>query len=409
MTDDSESMISPLAAGLPSSGIRKMMRMAAGMHDVVHLEVGEPSFPTPRHIIEAASAAALAGATRYTPTAGTDGLRAAVARRMSARWRREVEPGQVIVGAGAVASLAAAVFAAVGPGDEILLPDPGWPNYLSMSLLAGATPRFYRLRKEDAFLPDLDELTTLVGPCTKAMIVNTPGNPTGAVFPRRIVEGLVALSREHGFTLISDEIYEEILFDVEMSSPGSFGPDVVYVSGMSKSYAMTGWRVGFAVAPLDVVQAMEKIQEPLVSCAPAISQAAAEAALSGPQEVVGEMARVYRRRRALVVERLAPLGLLPVVPDGSFYALVDLSATGLKGQELAERLLLQAGVATAPGSTFGPSAASLVRISFAADDEDLVVGCERIIRFHDAMRLERGTTAGSTRSRAETIITEERA
>lgn len=360
-----------------------MMGLAATMRDVVHLEVGEPSFPTPPHIVEAAVEAARSGRTGYTPTAGVPALRGAVAARASARWDRTVTADRVMVTSGAVCALAIAGLVTVGAGDEILLPEPGWPNYHSMARLCGATPRSYRLRAEHGFVPDPDEVAALVTPRTKAILLNTPGNPTGAVVPAEVMDALVALSRERGFTVISDEIYEDLVFDGEHASAARLDEDVLYVSGVSKSYAMTGWRLGFVIAPRDVVSAMEKLQEPLVACAATVSQAAALAALRGPQDCVAAMRDVYRRRRDYVAGRLTHAGVLPVVPAGAFYALVDLSDTGLSGMELARALLTEARVATAPGATFGSSCDRMVRISFAVDDDELAEGCERILAFRD--------------------------
>ncbi len=375
--------LSQRALSMPASGIREMMGRAARMDDVVHLEVGEPGFRTPDHIIEAALRAARDGHTRYTPAAGVPALREAVADRVSERWGRAVTPGQVIVTVGGVNAIALAGLAALDPGDEVLLPDPGWPNYLSMAELAGATAVMYPLPTERGFAPDPDQLAALITPRTRALVINTPGNPTGGVFDAGVVEALVALCERHGIRLISDEMYEDLVFGTSHVSAGAGADEVIYVSGCSKTYAMTGWRIGFAVAPEPVVTAMERLQEPLVSCASSISQAAAVAALRGPQGCVGEMRDAYERRRDTVVELLGP-ELVPVTPLGGFYAMVDLGATGIRGMELGLAVLESARVATAPGAAFGTTIDGFVRVSFAGADEEVQEGCRRLLEFHAA-------------------------
>jgi aspartate/methionine/tyrosine aminotransferase len=368
---------------MPASGIREMMGRAARMDDVVHLEVGEPGFRTPEHIIDAASRAARDGHTRYTPAAGIPALREAVADRVSERWGRAVTAEQVIVTVGGVNALALAGLASLDRGDEVLLPDPGWPNYASLAELTGATAVTYPLPAELGFAPDLDRLATLVTPRTRALVINTPGNPTGGVFDAGVVEGLVSLCDRHGIRLIADEMYEDFVFGASHASAGAAGEDVIYVSGCSKTYAMTGWRLGFAVAPEPVVTAMERLQEPLVSCASSISQAAAVAALRGPQDCVAEMRAAYERRRDTVVELLGP-ELVPVTPKGGFFAMVDLGATGLRGMELGLAVLESARVATVPGAAFGTTIDGFVRVSFAAADDDVREGCRRLLEFHAA-------------------------
>lgn len=380
-----------------------MMGLASTMQGIVHLEVGEPSFPTPSHIVEAAVEAARSGRTGYTPTAGVPALRDAIAARASARWNRPVTADRVLVTAGAVGALANAVLATVDDGDEILLPEPGWPNYTSMARLCGATPRYYQLRAEHGFVPDPDDVAGLVTPRTKAMLINTPGNPTGVVFPAEVLDALVALSRRCGFTLISDEIYEDLVFDGEHVSAARHDDDVLYISGVSKSYAMTGWRLGFIIAPRDVVSAMEKLQEPLVSCAAAVSQAAALAALRGPQDCVATMRDVYRARRDYVARRLTHADVLPAVPAGAFYALVDLSDIGLSGMDLARQLLTEARVATAPGATFGSACDRMVRISFAVDDDELAEGCERLLAFRERHRIPGSSRRPDSREVGEAV------
>ncbi|MFT4041133.1 MAG: aminotransferase class I/II-fold pyridoxal phosphate-dependent enzyme [Thermomicrobiales bacterium] len=390
---------SALAQALPRSGIREVMDMARQMDDVIVLVVGEPSFNTPPHIIDAAAAAAHDGATKYTPNAGVPGVRAAIAERYSRKFGYEVKPAQVLVTAGAVNALAAIVAAIAEEGDEILIPDPGWPNYVAMIELARAVPVRYRLEPEAGYRPDLVAVEAQITPKTKALIINNPSNPTGGVFDEATVKGLVALAERHDLLLIADEIYEDLIFDGEFIPAARFDQErVITVGGVSKSYAMTGWRIGWAIMDPELVALCGKIQEALVSCPPAPSQAAAEAAVRGPQDAVEEMRLAYQRRRDLVRDIFQPLGLLPAVPEGAFYALVDLRAAGIPSRDLSRMLLEEEHVAAAPGSTFGDVAEGMLRVSLATADDLLREGCERIVRFarrHGALAAEPvGAAAG---------------
>jgi aspartate aminotransferase/aminotransferase len=296
-----------------------------------------------------------------------------------------VTPAQVIVTVGGVNAVALAGLAALDPGAEVLVPDPGWPNYLSMAELTGATAVTYPLPAERGFAPDPDHLESLITPRTRALVINTPGNPTGGMFDAEVVAALVDLCDRHGIRLISDEMYEDLVFGTTHASAAAGAEEVIYVSGCSKTYAMTGWRVGFAVGPEPVITAMERLQEPLVSCASAISQAAALAALRGPQDCVSEMREAYERRRDTVVQTLGP-ELVPVTPLGGFYAMVDFSATGLGGMDLAFAILDSARVAVVPGASLGTTIDGFVRLSFAASDDVWAEGCRRLLEFHAAHR-----------------------
>jgi aspartate/methionine/tyrosine aminotransferase len=241
---------SSVVAGMRRSGIREVMELAQAIPDAIHLEVGEPGFPTPVHIVEAAHLAAQAGFTKYTASAGMLSLRKLLVGKLKDLNGLEVAPESIVVTPGAVTAIATAIMAVVEPGDEVLLPDPGWPNYQMMVPAAGAVAVLYPLSAENGFTPDLAALDRLVTPRTKAMVINSPGNPTGAVFSRDVVLQLLAFARRHDLYLISDEVYEQMLFEGEHVSPARFDSDgrVVTVSGFSKTYAMTGWRLGYAVA-----------------------------------------------------------------------------------------------------------------------------------------------------------------
>lgn len=368
---------------LPRSGIRAVMELAAVVPDALHLEVGEPDFPTPPHIVEAAAAAARDGHTKYTASRGYLSLREAIAAKVAASNGFTVSPSEVVVVSGAVTALMEAFLAIVEPGDVVLLPDPGWPNTEMMVVLAGGRPVRYPLLAESGFEPDLDALTDLVRrERPKAIYVNSPGNPTGGVFSHATIERICELAESGDAFIVSDECYEAITFDAPHHSPASLVPQrTLSAFSFSKTYAMTGWRVGYLAAPTPLAELVAKIQEPVISCASAISQKAAEAALNGPQDIVGEMVTAYRSRRDALVATLREAGMLVAEPRGAFYVMANVSRSGLDGRAFALRLIEERGVAVAPGDTFGPAAGNLVRISLASDAQTLAEGARRIIAF----------------------------
>lgn len=377
--------ISRLATSIERSGIRDLMDAAREMEGpIIHLEVGEPSFITPPHIIEQAFEAASAGSTRYTQSGGVLPLRQAIAERYSDKWGRPVSANMVMASHGGVNAINSTVLALIDPGDEVLVPDPGWPNYRSILSLAHGVPVPYAMAVENGYLPDVESMEALITPKTKMIIACNPGNPTGAVWPRATVQAIVELAKKHDLYLLSDEIYEELVFDGEHVPAALFDDDgrVISVSGFSKTYAMTGWRLGWAIADEKLLSMINKMLEPLVSCPSSISQQAGIAALRGPQNAVKVMRDAYRNRRDIAVEVLEPAGLLPVRPQGAFYAIVDLRSCGIGSRELALKLLAETRVACAPGDTFGKVLADgFVRISLASSDEDVREGCQRLVAF----------------------------
>ena len=365
---------------MPRSGIRAMMEMAGRMQEVIHLEVGEPNFPTPPHIVEAACAAAREGYTKYTPGAGFLSLREAIGEKLASFNGIRATPDEIVVTPGAVAAMYSALMATVDAGEEVLIPDPGWPNYEMMVRCLGAIPRRYPLASSGSFLPQLSELRMLVSSKTKALILNSPGNPTGSVFPAEVVQGLTSLAAEADLYLISDEIYESLIYEGKHVSPAALSRDgnVITVSGFSKTYAMTGWRVGYAVAARPVAELMAKLQEPIVSCASAVSQKAAEAALRGEQDTVEMMRRAYMSRRDAALTLLAERGIRAVSPHGSFYLMIKLGPDQTDSLSFALRLLERRHVAVAPGSTFGRQSEGWIRVSLATEMDPLLRGLDAI-------------------------------
>jgi aspartate/methionine/tyrosine aminotransferase len=366
---------------LPRSGIRAVMEQALRLPDAVRLDIGDPDFTTPTHIVDAAAKAARDGFTHYSPGVGLASLRELVAQKVTERNGLACTPDCVAVTTGACGGLYSIFLALLDTGDEVLVPDPGWTTLIPMAMAAGATPVAYRLaRGEDGFAIDLAALEERIGPRTRAVVVNSPGNPTGAVERRETLSGLVELAERHGLWVVSDECYEELVFDGPHVSPASIaGLDrVVTVFSFSKTYAMTGWRVGYVVAGAEVVRALAKAQEPVVSSASTISQKAAEAALVGPQDAVRAMRAEYRRRRDLALALLDAGGIGYARPGGAFYVMVDVGGKE-SAEEFAHRLLRDAHVAVVPGSAFGEGGEGMVRVSLAAPATTIEAGLEQLV------------------------------
>lgn len=367
--------LSTRAVGLPRSGIRAMAELAGQTDGAIRLDIGDPDFATPRHIVEAVARAASDGETHYGPAAGLPSLRAAVADASS------VTPAQVVVTAGAAGGLSCALLALLDVGDEVLLPDPGWANLTPMALAAGAIPVLYPLDRTRGFEPDLDALSALIGPRTRALVLNTPGNPTGAVLRREVVAAVAELAFDRGLWLISDECYDQLVFAGEHVTASSVAPDpgsVVTVRSFSKTYAMTGWRIGYVLAAEPVAELVARVQEATISCVATPVQKGAEAALAGPRTEVEEMRFAYSRRRDLAFATLDAHQVDYVRPDGAFYVMIDVSGSGLTSATFAENLLREERVAVVAGSAFGPHGEGLIRVSFAAPDASIESGLETI-------------------------------
>jgi aspartate aminotransferase/aminotransferase len=368
------------AATIGRSGIREVMDLAATLEGVIHLELGEPNFPTPPHVVEAIGPWLATGAVKYTLSRGLPQLREALAAKVLARNGIAAGADEITVTPGATTAVLMAMLACVEPGEGVLIPAIGWPTFAMAAQLAGARPVRYPLLAEAAYEPDLEALEALAPHC-RTLIINSPSNPTGAVFRRSTVEALVELARRHDMLIISDEVYEDLIFEGEQVSPASLDGDrVITTFSFSKGYAMTGWRVGYAVGPRPLIEAMVHAEEAIVACPSEVGQRAALAALEGPQEVLAEMRDSYRARRDLVRDRLRDAGMLACEPRGTFYALLDVSGFGSDSYSVARELLLRHRVAVAPGETFGPEGRGLVRISLASAESELTEGVDRIVQ-----------------------------
>ena len=369
------------------SGIREVVNLALVTPGCIRLEVGEPNFSTPKHIVEAAVEFARKGQVKYTATAGLLSLRERIAAKLDRVNGIQAGVTNINCSVGGVGGIAAAVAALVEPGDEVLIPDPAWPNYRLMLAWAHGTLVCYACPPGNQFLPDSKQVERLISPRTKLMIVNSPCNPTGAVFPRELLEQLVEVAVRHNIYLLSDECYDEVILEGEHLSPASFCSDgrVISAFTFSKTYAMTGWRVGYVVANDSISDSITKILESNSSCIPTVCQKAAEAALDGPREPLREMVDAYRDRRDLCVGLLDEAEMLISRPRGAFYIMADITRSGMDSREFAFDLVKTKQVAVAPGTAFGESARQAVRISLASSPEDLAVGIGRMIERIDEL------------------------
>jgi len=379
--------ISTRALGTPASGIRKIFNKAVGLSGVIHLEIGEPDFDTPKIIKEEAWKALQEGYTHYTHNAGLIELRQVIADYYKSMWEVEVSPEEVIVTVGGTGALFLSLLSAVDVGDEVLVPDPGYPPYISMIKMIGATPVYYSLKENSGFLPKADEIKDEISEKTKAIIVNTPNNPMGIVYPKNVLKSIAKLASNHDLVIISDEVYERLTFDgikhYTMLKFEDVADKLVVINSFSKTFAMTGWRIGFAVSKnAELIKNMTKLQEGVVACAPAMAQRAAIVALKHSQEFVNEMVQEFQKRRDLLVRLLSELENTSfVTPQGAFYVLLNISNYTEDSYEFAERLLTAKKVGVAPGRAFGQSSEGYIRISFANSEENIVEGIRRIKEF----------------------------
>jgi len=381
MIDQRVADVSATIAGMPRSGIREIMDAAWQTPGAIVLAVGEPNFPTPTHVVDAADAAARAGKTGYVSNAGIPELRDALAEKIRTRNGYDVSANEVVVTNGGVEGIFAALSALLDPGDGILLPDPGWPNFAMMATMLRARILAYPLVRENGFLPAIVDLERLCDAGTKVVLLNSPSNPLGAVIDRDRMREIAAFAASRNLWIVSDECYDATVFDDRFVSAAAVAdPErTIAIFTFSKTYAMTGWRVGYVAAPPRAIAQIAKLQEPLISCVNAPAQYAALAALTGPQNVVAEMVSAYRERRDEVCRRLSAANVPALPPSGAFYVWADVRASGLSCRDFAFTLLREHGVAVAPGTAFGPGGEGFVRISLATEPAALYEGIDRLI------------------------------
>jgi aspartate/methionine/tyrosine aminotransferase len=359
---------------------------------IVHLEIGQPDFPTPKHVVEAAAAAMARGETGYTPSAGVAEFREVVADELARSRRIDVVPDRVLIGNGAKLLLFFTILAVCDPGDEVIYPDPGFPIYESAIRWAGAVPVPLALHDELDFSFSLEELSERLGEKTKLVIINSPNNPTGGVVPPDALGAAAELILETAAWVLSDEVYTRIVYDRETTSiagvPGML-ERCVLLDGLSKTYAMTGWRCGYAAVPAPLVDPLTRLITNSVSCVPGFVQAAGIAALTGPQDCVTEMVQEFRQRRQLVVAGLNALpGISCRTPRGAFYAFPEVVGVPLTSAQLADRLLEEAGVALLAGDGFGIQGQRHLRLSYANSREQLQLALDRMRDFLEAQAID---------------------
>ncbi|WP_024334148.1 pyridoxal phosphate-dependent aminotransferase [Desulfotignum balticum] len=369
--------------GVEWSGIRIMFALADKIDGVVNLGIGQPDFDTPEHIREAAKIALDQGYTRYPPASGFADLREAVARKLARENRIQADPdSEIFISVGAMQGIFNIMLHLLNQGDEVLVVDPGY-DYYSQIRLFGGVPVRIAAREENRFKIDPKEVAQAITPKTKAFILNTPSNPTGAIFDRDILEQVAAICQKHGIIVISDEPYEHILFDgnnhVSIGSLDGMQDLTVSIYTLSKSYAMTGWRVGYVAAHKAIVAEMEKLMEHMVSGVTSVAQRAALAAIEGSQDCVKQMVERYTKRRDLLINGLNRIqGISCIKPESTFYAFPNISSFGMSSWEFARHMVENHKVAMVPGSIFGENGEGYVRISFATSSANLEEALKRI-------------------------------
>jgi aminotransferase len=377
--------IADKVAKTPPSGIRKFFDITATMENVISLGIGEPDFITPEPILEAGIASLSRGETQYTSNSGTWELRSALSRHLKRLYNVTYEPeDEILITVGVSEALYLAMTATLNPGDEVIIPEPCFVAYAPEVTFAGGIPVMVPTYVENAFKVTAETIAANLTPQTRAILLGYPNNPTGAVMTREVVADIVALAEEHDLLLISDEIYDQLVYGVEHvcvpSLPGAWERTIL-LGGFSKDYAMTGWRIGYACAPPPLLAAMRKVHQYTIMSAPTTAQAAALVALENGQRYVEAMRAEYNRRRRLIVDGFNTLGLDCFEPHGAFYAFPSIRRSGMSSDDFAMRLLDEQEVAVVPGDAFGSSGAGFVRASYATAYEKLEEALNRIEAF----------------------------
>jgi aspartate/methionine/tyrosine aminotransferase len=354
--------------------------------DIVHLEIGQPDFPTPTHICAAGAQAILDGHTRYNPPAGLKSLREAIAAQAGVQRGLHFEPDQVVVGPGAKPGLFFSTLAVVNPGDEVIYPDPGFPTYPAMIAVAGGIPKSVPILEANRFSLDLEAFESVITERTRLIILNSPGNPTGGVIPRSDLERIARIARERELWVISDEIYARLVYDdvpvATIAGLPGMAERTIIVDGFSKTHAMTGWRLGFAILPLSLVKRVELLLTHSIGCTATFTQLAGIAAIRGDQGHIAAMISAYRERRDRLVRGLNAIpGVHCELPQGAFYAFPNVKALGIPSRELAHRLLEEAGVAVLPGDDFGRNGEGYLRLSYATSIQEIDRALDRMAAF----------------------------
>ena len=385
----SSRFINPRVAQVPPSGIRRFFDVAGTMKDAISLGVGEPDFITPYHIRSAAIDSILDGETQYTPNRGLLSLRQEIAEYLRIRYQVSYDPEkEILVTVGASEAIDLALRASLRPGDEVILPDPGYVSYAPCVTFAGGVPVPVPTRAEDEFRLTAESLEKAVTKKTRALIFPYPNNPTGAIMTREEMQKIAQAVRQHDLLVISDEIYSELTYEGEriaFSSLPGMRERTVLIHGFSKAFAMTGWRLGYACAPGDLLYEMNKIHQYAIMCAPRQGQVAGCQALKKNRENgyedVEMMRRSYDRRRRVMVDALRKMGLECFEPRGAFYCFPSIASTGLTSEEFCTRLLREHRVVCVPGDAFGQSGAGHIRCCYATDLNRMIEAFARMEKF----------------------------
>ena len=377
--------ISKKGREIPPSGIRKFFDLALTMEEVISLGVGEPDFSTPWNICEASIYSIEQGGTSYTSNRGLQTLREALSRYLHAHYGLSYHPdNEMVITTGVSEGLDIAIRAVVDPGDEVLVAEPCYVSYAPCVTLAGGMPIAVPCVEKDRFRLNPDRLMERVTPRSKALIINFPNNPTGAVMRREDLQAVADIVCDHDLVLISDEVYAELTYEgshVASATVGDLASRTITLNGFSKAYAMTGWRIGYLCAPREICDAALKIHQYVMLCAPVMGQVAALEGIRRGEEEKDRMVREYRVRRNLFVESLNRIGLTCHLPEGAFYAFPSVEGTGLSDYEFAERLLKEEHVAVVPGSVFGQGGAGHLRCAYAVSRKDLNEAVRRMEQF----------------------------
>jgi len=361
-----------------------MFNLANPGRDIVNFALGEPDFTTPSHIIDAAKLSLDRGETHYTPNAGIMPLREAIARSAVQEYGVMPDPArEIVVTAGGMEALFLALMVVIDPGDEVILSDPGWPNHVRQVEMCGGVPKPVRVREQSGFLFDADDLRKAVSERTKMLILNFPSNPTGGVADEKNLREIAQVAVEHDLVVISDEVYHRFLYDglrhLSIARIGGMRERTLIVDSFSKTYAMTGWRVGFAIGPETLVSQMIKLQENVVGSVNTQAQYAAIAALTGSQKPLEHMIQAYDARRHLMVDGLNAIERISCpLPRGAFYCFANIGGTGLSSEGFAMRLLRERDTIVVPGSGFGNAGEGYVRLSYATSEDTIKRGLSRI-------------------------------
>ncbi|MEA5137324.1 MAG: pyridoxal phosphate-dependent aminotransferase [Candidatus Fimivivens sp.] len=372
---------------LAPSGIRKVNEKALAMErageSVIHFEIGRPDFDTPEYIKRACKESLNKGEVFYTSNFGDIGLREAVAKKLTLENHVEYQASEVLVTVGLSEAVFDVLCTILDEGDELLVPDPVWMNYLNVPRLLGATPVTYALREENDYQVDLAEIREKITEKTKALVLVTPNNPTGGVLSEQTLRGLAEIAVERDILVIADEIYERLIYDdaihISIASLPGMKERTFTLNGLSKAFSMTGWRIGYVAAPEEYIAALNKIHQHNTTCAPSFVQKASIAALRDEQNEVADMVKEYQRRRDYAVAAINAIpGLSCRCPKGAFYIFINIKALNRPSAEVAQLLLEQAKIALVPGDVFGPGGEGYLRLSFANSYENIVEGCKRL-------------------------------